>query len=584
MTRNPALRLLLASLVLGLAAPPGTAAPPPVSDVLRDAASPAALRARLDRYVPVELGVDETAIPPTLLRTTRHLIDAADAIDEIFWDQVSPDGLALYRNLSESPAEGADALAGLMSVSYGAWDRHADDRPFYCSLPPRPAGANFYPADMTRQELDAWLLDHAEHAKDVRSPYTVVRRDGNALKIVPYSDAYLALLKRASSSLREGARSYRCEDAARAANKCECASLARFLEARADALLSDEYQESERLWLESDTCPIDIAIGPYEYYEDRLLGLKTAFEAIITLRDDRETARVAKIADQTSHLVETLPVPEATRARLSRVQPAQRMTMANLLYSAGDARAGYQLRAYLLPNDDDVRRTHGQKQVVLANVVKAKFDALIVPLAKRALTGPAQKDLSRDSYLDQMIAWELAHGLVPSPIVKPNGETVTAREALRERYTIIEALQGEAVALWNYLQLAELGLIDDKGGKKLAATYLAALLDGARVASGQPRSMAKTILFNHLTDRWVFRYKPGARAFEANAGALPEAVRDIVAETVEIMTRGDYDGAGRLIARMGIMSAAVRQKIAELKDVPLDIRPRFRLSPAAASR
>jgi len=562
---------------------PAGATPPDVSEVLRDAPSQAALRAPLARYVPVQLGVAESAIPATLQRTARHLVDAADAVDAIFWQQVSPDGYAVWQALSRSRAPGAHELAGLMEVNYGPWDRHSDDLPLFGGRP-RPAGANFYPADMSRRELDTWVLDNAEHARAARSPYTVLRRDGESFRITPYSDAYLALLKRASSSLRQAAAAYRCDDAARAAGRCECDGLARFLEARAQALLTDEYQASERLWLESKTCPLDIAIGPYEFYEDRLLGLKTAFEAIITLRDDAETARVAKIAEQTPHLVETLPVCEATRARLSPIQVTTKPTVADLLYSAGDARAGYQLRAYLLPNDDTVRRTHGQKQVILQNVVKAKFEALIVPLAKRALTTEAQKSLSADAYLDLLVAWELGHTLVPSPITLPSGDVVTPREQLRERYTIIDALQGEAVALWNYLKLAELGLIPDKGGEKLAATYLATLIDSGRLAAAQPRAIARTIIFNCLTEHWVFRYKPGARAFEANPAALPEAVRRIVLETVEIMARGDYDGAGRLIARNGIVSAAVREKLADLDDVPLDIHPHFRINPSAAIR
>lgn len=449
---------------------------------------------------------------------------------------------------------------------------------------PRPAGANFYPADISRRELDTWILDNAELAKTARSPYTVIRRDGDKLRIIPYSDEYLAQLEQAADALREAANAYSCDDGARAAGKCVCDPFVKFLQARADALLNDDYRDSEMLWLEPSACPLDIAIGPYEYYEDRLLGLKTAFEAIITLRNEAASKRVAAIASQTGHLIDTLPVPEATRARLSRIQPATLLTLADLLYSAGDARAGYQLRAYLLPNDDYVRKTRGQKQVILANVVKAKFDGLIAPLAKRALTADAQKNLSSDAYLDLLIAWELGHGLVPGPITLADGSSTTARQQLRERYTIIETLQGEAVALWNYLQLADAGLINDKGGKKLAATYLAAVLDSSRLAASQPQAMAKTILFNYLTDRWVFRYKPSARAFEANAAALPEALREIVAETVEIMARGDYDGAGRLIARNSIVSAAVRQKLADLVDVPLDIRPRFRLAPTAASR
>ncbi|MFT7580893.1 MAG: hypothetical protein ACI9MR_002567 [Myxococcota bacterium] len=576
MLRHALCRLLAVILVpLGVLIPAESeASPPTATDVLGRAPTPDVLRARLARYLPVELTASQGALSPELAPLLPHLRAASDAIDEVFWDQVSADGHRIRIALAASEEPGAAELASLMDVSYGPWDRHADDRPLF-GRRPRPPGANFYPADMTRRELDTWLKKHPADAATFRSPYTVIRRKGDHLRAVPFSNAYLAPLKRSADSLRKAAAAYQCSEAEEKAGGCPCAPLVRFLRARADALTSDRYRDSEVAWLAASTCPLDIVIGPYEYYEDRLMGLKTAFEAMITLRDDAATKHVRELTAQAADLVATLPISEASRARFARVQGAGQITLANLIYAAGDARAGYQLRAYLLPNDEVVREAHGQKKVILHNVVKAKFNALIRPLAARVLTKRSQKNLSSDAYLDLLIAWELGHGLVPGPILLADGTTTTARRQLRERYTVIEAFEGEMMALWNYLQLAKRGLISDPGGKKVAATYLATLLDGARIADSEPQAIAKTMIYNALMDRWVFRYEPATQVFEANADHLEPALKGLLAETLEVMVRGDYDGAGRLIVQYGIVSGEVRQKLSTLGDLPLDIRPEF---------
>ncbi len=543
-------------------------------DLLNRAPAPEVLDAQLKRFAPAEIGVDPARIPPVIAVMLPHLVKASNHIDTIFWEQVSTEGRLMHEALKQSKLPGAEALATLMAMHYGPWDRFANDRPLIAGLP-RPAGANLYPADMSRGELDAWLDKNPDAAETLKSPYTVVRRKSGSLTAVPYSTAWLETLKHAADSLRQASAAYTCAPATRKNGGCECDGLVKFLQARADSLLNDNYRSSELEWVESKSCPLDIAIGPYEFYEDRLLGQKAAFESIITLRDDEASKRFAALATIAPAMVGKLPVSEAVLSRLQPV-PQAAITIADLLYTAGDARAGYQMRAYLLPNDEAVRVTRGQKHVILRNVVRAKFDALVQPLAKRVLEAKTLAHLSFDAYFDILLAWQLSHAVVTGPISLPDGTTTTSRQLLRERYTIIEGVKGEALSLWNYLQLADAGHINDKNGEKLAATYLASLFDAARQATDSPQAIARTIVYNVLSSEWVLRYHPMTQTFEVHPPALREATKKLASEALDILARGDYHGAGRLIVQHGIMSGEVRQKLASLSDLPLEIRPVYR--------
>ena len=58
--------------------------------------------------------------------------------------------------------------------------------------------------------------------------------------------------------------------------------------------------------------PIEVTIGPYETYEDELFGYKAAFEAYMTLRDEAESAKLAKFSQYLQELENNLPFDPRT--------------------------------------------------------------------------------------------------------------------------------------------------------------------------------------------------------------------------------------------------------------------------------
>jgi hypothetical protein len=548
------------------------AKPQDANAILGQAVGPSEVNARLERYVPTELGVDSKAIDASVRPMLAPLRRAADHIDRVYWMQHYPRGLGMVETLKASPSQAAQALAQLLEIHYGPWDRHDDDSPFV-GRKSRPDGVSLYPLDASRREIDTWTQANLNKAEVIWSPYTVVVRTAGNFAAVPYSKAYTDELKGASVALREAAKAYTCQG-----KSCPCAGLQTFLLARAESFLNDDYRRSELRWLDTGTCPLDIAIGPYEFYTDRLLGLKTAFEAIIYLRDESESKRYGRLLAQHGGLLKNLPMSDAVRARFNLARPSP-ITIGDVLYTAGDARAGYQVRAFLLPNDDVVREEKGTKNVVLRNVVRAKFDKLVKPIGRRVFDSRTARKVSFNAYYDFLLAWQMAHAVVPGEITQPSGVRLTARYQLRSRYPLINAVKGEVVALLNYLYLLDQGVLRAVNASSVAATYLASLFDTVRLAEGSPQSTAKAIVYNYLTQGWVFRYNPDNQRFEVNPPALEAAVRKLAAEVLQILGRGDYDGAGQLIVRYGIIPAEVRQKLAELEDLPVEILPSYGAMP-----
>jgi hypothetical protein len=551
MIRRLPLLLLPVLLLLALE----VQAQPRLDRLLQDSLGQSVLDRELARFAPAKLGLPPGSLSPRELRLAGKLVEAARHMDRIFRQQVFEDGAYWYDTLSLSPHPKAKRLAALLELHYGPWNRLNDDQPFM-GVGLRPKGVAFYPPDASVAEIDAFIRNNPQQAGAIMSPYSVVRRSGRDLVAVGYSEKYKRDLRAASAALRE------------AAGLTDDKPLKEFLLARADAFLSDNYYPSELLWMDSVKSPWVVVLGPYEYYEDRLLGAKAAFEAILAITDRAETERFRTLLSKLPELFKTLPIPAQFKARL-KVQPQSEVLIANLLYAAGQTRAGAQTTAFSLPNDPRVIKEKGSRQVILKNVAQAKFEKSWLPLSKLVVAEEQLSAVDFDSYFNLLLATQLAHTIV----VDGGDEEVAGR--LRQRRQIIGEARADAMGLLVLLQLAEYGLLPELTERTAAITWLVSVFRVVRLDSGGPHSMAKTAAYNFLAARGAFTYDPTARRFSADVNRLGPAVEELVAELTDLWLAGDYKRAGSFIIDHGLPSEEMRATIGLLDEVPVDIRPSY---------
>lgn len=521
----------------------------------------AEVQQRLKRYTPAQVGAPPGRLDAKATRLVKKLVESSEAMDLAFWHQVSEDGCRLRDELQGTSDPVLADYGAFLRIQYGPWDRLADNEPFL-GRAPKPDGANFYPADFSRREMEQWLTDHPKDRESFTSPYTVIRRDGAGLVSLPYSKYFAEHLGPAAAALRE------------AAGLADCAPLAKFLKARAEAFGKDDYYASDLLWMETGTCPVDIAIGPYEFYEDRLLGYKTAFSAVVTVRDDEATARFNEISKWGKELLANLPLPDELRDRVELVKSSP-VTVADEIFAAGDARAGFQIRAFVLPNDERVRVARGTKHVILKNVIDARFHSLVEPLAQVVLTPEQAAQVSDEAYMDIVLMWQLAHGFSPKPILLPGGGSVPPRILLRQRHSIIEAARAEAVSLMNALYLVREKVLPPTLATTIPITHLASLFESFRYGTLEAHGLAKLMVYNYLSANGAYRYDPTLKRFFVDYDRLDNALRNLVAELLTIEITGDYARAGHDVLDYGIVPGEVRAKLAELKALPIDILPNY---------
>ncbi len=546
MTRR-LLTLLSAAVLLTGAAP---VAPP----------NAAQLQKMTARFAPVDIRVDVSRWPENEQRALAKTVEAAKLMDPLFLRQVWAGNETLLLDLVKDTSPlGRERLHAFL-LNKGPWSRLDEAHPFLPGVPEKPEAGNFYPADSTKEDVEKWvkLLPEAEQ-KQATGFYTTIRRgtDGK-LVAVPYSIEYQGELAQAARLLRE------------AAALTKQPTLQRFLQTRADAFLSNDYYPSEVAWMELDAS-IEPTIGPYEVYEDNWFNYKAAFEAFIGVRDDAETQKLSRFSAELQGLENALPIdPKMRNPKLGALAPIR---VVNSLFSSGDGNRGVQTAAYNLPNDERVAAEKGTKRVMLKNIQEAKFQRVLMPIAAVALPAKDRKDVAFDAFFTHILMHELMHGLGPHTLTV-DGKQTTVRQALQVSSSAIEEAKADISGLWALQQLVDKGTIDKSMERTMYTTFLASMFRSIRFGVDEAHGKGIALQLNHFLDTGAVKVNPDG-TFAVVPERIKESVVSLTKQLMELQGRGDKAAAEALLAKLGVVRPQVQKVLERLKNVPVDIEPRY---------
>lgn len=512
------------------------------------------------RFAPVELRVDLKALPESERRALARIVQASKLMDALFLRQRWAGNESLLLDLVQDTTPLGRARLQAFLLDKGPWNSLDEARPFIPGVPAKPASANFYPAGATQAEVEAWVKSLPEaQQKEATGFYTTIRRgtDGRFIT-VPYSVEYQGELAQAAALLRE------------AAALTQQPTLKAFLTSRADAFLSNDYYASEVAWMELDAS-IEPTIGPYEVYEDEWFNYKAAFEAFVGVRDDAETQKLAKFSGQLQGLENNLPIdPKLRNPKLGALAPIR---VINSLFSSGDGNRGVQTAAFNLPNDERVSEKMGSKRVMLKNVQEAKFERVLLPIAKVALTPADQKDVSFDAFFTHILMHELMHGLGPSNITV-GGKATTVRKELQAASSAIEEAKADISGLWALQRLVDTGVIDKSLERTMYTTFLASAFRSIRFGVDEAHGKGIAVQLNHFLDTGAVKVNADG-TFSVVPAKMKQAVTSLTKQLMEIQGRGDRKAAEALLAKHGVVRPPVQRVLERLKGVPVDIEPRY---------
>ena len=509
------------------------------------------------QFVPQTLSSETLHLSDGECDALLHLVDAAKAMGEIFTVQAWAGNPEFASRVGALTGPNAAAARDYYRIMVGPWDRLDHHTPFLGDVP-HPPGAGYYPEDMTAEEFNAWLEAYPEDREAFTSLHTIIRRDGDKLVSIPYSEAYTASLERAAKAMR----------AAAAATDNE--SLKRFLKLRADAFFTDDYYESDMAWMDLDSA-IEVVIGPYETYEDSLFGYKAAFECFLCVAQPEDSARLEVFKSELPFLEQNLPIPDKHKNPDRGSESPIRVV--DELLATGDTRSGVQTIAFNLPNDERVREAKGSKKVLLKNVMQAKYEGILVPIAHAVMPADEVDRISFEAFFQFTLHHELSHGIGPGQITVDGRETEVRLE-LKDLYSAFEEAKADVLGVYDIYGLVKKGVMEPEILESLPWTYTAGIFRTTRFGVAEAHGQGMVFQTNYLLEKGAVeitedgKFRPVPEIFE-------EAFRDLAHELLMIQAEGDYEAAVAFVEKFGDVHPAMVKAINALTEIPVDIDPSY---------
>ncbi|MBV6640798.1 MAG: Zn-dependent hydrolase [Cyclobacteriaceae bacterium] len=494
-------------------------------------------------YKTVRLTTDLSKLADHEKQMIPLMIEAAKIMDELFWYESYGKGDSLLSAVND------EKLKNYIKINYGPWDRLQGFQSFIPGIGEKPAGANFYPADITKQEFEAF------EGADKQSQYTFLRRNSEGkLYTIPYHEMFKDQITRAADLIRQSAE------------LAQDPGFKKYLSLRSEALLTDEYQQSDFAWMDMKTNGLDLVIGPIENYEDKLYNYKTAHEAYVLVKDKEWSARLDKYASVLPSLQKGLPVPDAYKSEKPGSEAD--LNAYDVVYYAGDCNAGAKTIAINLPNDEQVQLEKGSRRLQLKNAIKAKFDEILIPIADELIVEEQRKYITFDAFFGTIMFHEVAHGLGIKNTIDGKG---TVRKALKEHSSALEEGKADVLGLYMITQLLESGELEGQI-EEYYTSFLAGIFRSVRFGAGSAHGIANMIRFNYFLEQEAFQRTEDGQ-YKIDFEKMAKASSALSEKILTLQGDGDYDGVDLLVKEKGVISPMLQNDLDRLseKNIPVDI-------------
>lgn len=527
------------------------------------------LQSKINKFVPVDIQYNEDLLDEREKVVLEKLYQASKIIDELFLEQVYSKNLEIRAGLISKIETETDSdkklkhelELELFKIMFGPFDRLDKDKPFIGDSE-KPLGANYYPEDMTKEEFENWIKANPADEKSFTGEFTVIRRDGDALKAIPYSEYYKDKLTEISLLLKEAARN------------ADNPSLKKYLYSRADAFLSNDYFQSDMDWMDLKNHKIEVVIGPYEVYEDGLFNYKAAFESFVTIKDPEETKKLEIFENYLDEIEKNLPLPDEFK-NYQRGSESP-MIVTNVVFTAGDTKAGVQTLAFNLPNDERVRQAKGSKKVMLKNIHEAKYEKLLRPIAEMVLDESDLQYVTFDAFFNHTLMHEMSHGVGPG-FIKVNGRDTEVKKELKETYSTLEECKADILGMYNNMFMIEKGVYPKEVEKDVWVTFLAGAFRSMRFGISSAHGGGNAIIYNYFLEKGAYEYDAKTQKVKVNFEKVFPALEELATKVLMIQAKGDYQGAKELMEKYAVNSPSIESIRNKLAVLPVDIKPVFEI-------
>lgn len=479
----------------------------------------------LANYADVKLETDLSILSENQKDVLPLLFEAAQLIDELYWAQTCAKKDEIKKSITD------EKVMKYFGINYGPWDRLNGMEPFVEGVSERFDGANFYPTNMSYQEFDEFS-DLEKY-----SSYTLIRRNElGSLQTVPYHQAYKEKLIKIADLMKK------------ASTLSEDEGFKKYLELRAEALLTDNYYESDIAWMKMKENLIDFIVGPIEDLEDRLYYTKASYQSMILVKDKQSSKNMEKFSLLLPYLQKNLPVDAKYKTEIPG--KLSDIMVYDVINCSGYWNTGSKKIAITLPLDGQVQLKVGSRKLQFKNVMQAKFDKILMPISELLIAEDQLKHVKFKAFFENTMFYEVGSALGMKNTVNGKG---AVSDALKEQNNVLGECKNDILSLFFVTKLYEMGEMSDGDLMDNYVTYMADVFRSVRFGISNDQGVANMIRFYYFEELGAFTRDKKGRKYRIDFDKTKEAMLKFSEEILVIQGDGNYDAAKKLVDEKGFI-------------------------------
>ena len=552
----------------------------------------------LDKTQEVRLAPDLSRLSEGERKAVNKLLEVGKIFQALYEQQRHPNALSSRRDLEQldqrlgSPAATRNLLTLYRLFQGPIANTLENTRAPFLPVMMAPPGQNFYPLDITQDEVEAFMKANPAKRDAILDARTVVRRATSAnlqrdiarlkqypvlatlhprlqpelqklsaqpnsktLYAIPYSLAYAGELMRAHLLLNEAADLVQPSDD----------EFARYLRNRSRDLLSNDYESGDASWITGRFKNLNAQIGSYETYDDGLFGVKSSFAFSLLKTLQKETQDLRQAMKGLQALEESLPYKNHKRVREDIP-----VGVYEVIADFGQARGGN--TATILPNESYLARRYGRTILLRANIMRDASTFQNTGRAWEAAIAPAHKlDLTSDGNFYRTLWHEVGHYLGVDTTA--NGRDLDT--ALQEDANALEEMKADLVSLFVAEALMKQGYYTASQLRSVYASGINRVLQNNKPRRDQPYNTMQLMQWNFFMENGLLKFDPKSGQLTIDYGKYHDVVGKMLARTLEVQYNGDKAAADRFIDQYTTWDEKLHGVVA--KNIRDQQRYRFRL-------
>jgi hypothetical protein len=563
----------------------------------------------IDKTQTIRLSPELSQLTAGERKAVAKLLEAGKIFQSLYEHQRHPQALSSFKALVQLDKQTGSQVAtqnllNLYRLNQGPIATTLENkREAFLPVSGIDPAKNVYPPGVKKEELDAYLANHANERKELLAGRAVVRattadnlsqdllklrkypvldtlhpglrqkltglsttqrprasQTGEKFYALPYSVAFADQLMAAYALLNEAATDLQSDDA----------EFAGYLRNRARDLLSDDYESGDAAWVTGHFKNLNAQIGSYETYDDEMYGAKTFFAFSLLATRQQETTALRQAMRGLQALEDSLPYDHHKKVREDIP-----VGVYDVIADFGQARGGN--TATILPNESYLARRYGRTILLRANIMRDQsiFEGVSGNLAA-AIGAEQARELTPDGNFYRTLWHEVGHYLG----VDRTKDNRDLDVALQDDADALEEMKADLVSLFVAEALRKQSYYTDAQLRSVYAGGILRVLQNNKPRRDQPYNTMQLMQWNFFLESGLLTFDPASKTMHVHYDKYHDVVKKMLAKTLDVQYQGDKAAADRFIEQYTTWDENLHGAIA--RNIRNQQRYRFRIFKYAA--